>query len=130
MDAVKAGDKVYAKSDGEVHRVVPCGKRTVGTGMNILGARNRFPCLDLKQNPLYEDSGFADLIPILRRDQEIPVGDDPAWHPRVRSCAKDGTKEVVSIGEKGRGSVFAVTDLLCIYPPKQMEKKASRSRGG
>lgn len=37
------------------------GKRDIEDGMNILGAHIDSPRLDIKQNPLYEDSDFAYL---------------------------------------------------------------------
>ena len=36
-------------------------KKMEKRGMNILGAHIDFPRLDIKQNPLYEDGGFAYL---------------------------------------------------------------------
>ena len=93
--------------------------------MNILGAHIDSPRLDLKQNPLYEDSGFAyfdtHYYGGIKKYQwvTIPLG----IHGVI--VRKDGTKEVVSIGEKEEDPVFAVTDLLVHLSSKQMEKKAS-----
>ena len=93
--------------------------------MNILGAHIDSPRLDLKQNPLYEDSGFAyfdtHYYGGIKKYQwvTIPLG----IHGVI--VRKDGTKEVVSIGEKEDDPVFAVTDLLVHLSSKQMEKKAS-----
>ena len=79
----------------------------------------------MKQNPLYEDSGFAyfdtHYYGGIKKYQwvTIPLG----IHGVI--VRKDGTKEVVSIGEKEEDPVFAVTDLLVHLSSKQMEKKAS-----
>ena len=52
------------------------GKRPLSDGMRILGAHIDSPRLDLKQNPLYEDTDMALFrYPLLRWRQEISVGD-------------------------------------------------------
>lgn len=56
---VKRGDKVYAAWMGKSIALFNIGEEPVENGMNILGAHIDSPRMDLKQNPLYEDSGFA-----------------------------------------------------------------------
>ena len=125
MDAVKAGDKVYAIWMEKSIALFHVGSEPLEQGMNILGAHIDSPRLDLKQNPLYEDSGFAyfdtHYYGGIKKYQwvTIPLG----IHGVI--VRKDGTKEVVSIGEKEEDPVFAVTDLLVHLSSKQMEKKAS-----
>ena len=125
MDAVKAGDKVYATWMEKSIALFHVGSEPLEQGMNILGAHIDYPRLDLKQNPLYEDSGFAyfdtHYYGGIKKYQwvTIPLG----IHGVI--VRKDGTKEVVSIGEKEEDPVFAVTDLLVHLSSKQMEKKAS-----
>lgn len=125
MDAVKAGDKVYATWMEKSIALFHVGSEPLEQGMNILGAHIDSPRLDLKQNPLYEDSGFAyfdtHYYGGIKKYQwvTIPLG----IHGVI--VRKDGTKEVVSIGEKEEEPVFAVTDLLVHLSSKQMEKKAS-----
>ena len=125
MDAVKAGDKVYATWMQKSIALFHVGSEPLEQGMNILGAHIDSPRLDLKQNPLYEDSGFAyfdtHYYGGIKKYQwvTIPLG----IHGVI--VRKDGTKEVVSIGEKEEDPVFAVTDLLVHLSSKQMEKKAS-----
>ena len=125
MDAVKAGDKVYATWMEKSIALFHVGSEPLEQGMNILGAHIDSPRLDLKQNPLYEDSGFAyfdtHYYGGIKKYQwvTIPLG----IHGVI--VRKDGTKEVVSIGEKEEDPVFAVTDLLVHLSSKQMEKKAS-----
>lgn len=125
MDAVKAGDKVYATWMEKSIALFNIGEEPLEQGMNILGAHIDSPRLDLKQNPLYEDSGFAyfdtHYYGGIKKYQwvTIPLG----IHGVI--VRKDGTKEVVSIGEKEDDPVFAVTDLLVHLSSKQMEKKAS-----
>lgn len=125
MDAVKAGDKVYVTWMEKSIALFHVGSEPLEQGMNILGAHIDSPRLDLKQNPLYEDSGFAyfdtHYYGGIKKYQwvTIPLG----IHGVI--VRKDGTKEVVSIGEKEEDPVFAVTDLLVHLSSKQMEKKAS-----
>ncbi len=125
VDAVKAGDKVYATWMDKSIALFNVGSEPLEQGMNILGAHIDSPRLDLKQNPLYEDSGFAyfdtHYYGGIKKYQwvTIPLG----IHGVI--VRKDGTKEVVSIGEKEDDPVFAVTDLLVHLSSKQMEKKAS-----
>ena len=125
MDAVKAGDKVYATWMEKSIALFHVGSEPLEQGMNILGAHIDSPRLDLKQNPLYEDSGFAyfdtHYYGGIKKYQwvTIPLG----IHGVI--VRKDGTKEVVSIGEKEEDPVFAVTDLLVHLSSKQMEKKAT-----
>ena len=125
MDAGKAGDKVYATWMEKSIALFHVGSEPLEQGMNILGAHIDSPRLDLKQNPLYEDSGFAyfdtHYYGGIKKYQwvTIPLG----IHGVI--VRKDGTKEVVSIGEKEEDPVFAVTDLLVHLSSKQMEKKAS-----
>ena len=125
MDTVKTGDKVYATWMEKSIALFHVGSEPLEQGMNILGAHIDSPRLDLKQNPLYEDSGFAyfdtHYYGGIKKYQwvTIPLG----IHGVI--VRKDGTKEVVSIGEKEEDPVFAVTDLLVHLSSKQMEKKAS-----
>lgn len=56
---LKAGDKVYANNKGKTLALFLIGKESLENGMKILGAHVDSPRLDLKQNPLYEDSDLA-----------------------------------------------------------------------
>ena len=59
--ALKAGDRVYANNMGKGMALFVIGKESMEKGMNILGAHIDSPRLDLKQDPLYEDTDFAML---------------------------------------------------------------------
>lgn len=119
------GDKVYAAWMEKSIALFQLGTDSLENGMNILGAHIDSPRLDLKQNPLYEESGFAyfdtHYYGGIKKYQWVTV--PLAIHGVI--VRKDGTKEVVSIGEKDADPVFAVTDLLVHLSSKQMEKKAS-----
>ncbi len=119
------GDKVYAAWMEKSIALFQLGTDSMENGMNILGAHIDSPRLDLKQNPLYEESGFAyfdtHYYGGIKKYQWVTV--PLAIHGVI--VRKDGTKEVVSIGEKDADPVFAVTDLLVHLSSKQLEKKAS-----
>lgn len=55
------GDKVYAVWMNKTVILMKIGHQPMENGMNILGAHIDSPRLDVKQNPLYEDSGLAYL---------------------------------------------------------------------
>ncbi len=128
MDTVselKSGDKVYKAWMGKSIVLFNIGKNPIEQGMNILGAHIDSPRLDLKQNPLYEESGFAyfdtHYYGGIKKYQWVTI--PLAIHGVV--IRKDGTKVEVSIGEKEDDPVFVITDLLVHLSSKQMEKKAS-----
>ena len=56
---LKAGDKVYACHMGKTLALFNIGKEPLENGMKILGAHIDSPRIDVKQNPLYEDSDMA-----------------------------------------------------------------------
>ena len=58
---LKKGDKVYAVCMNKAVAMFHIGEKPLEEGMNILGAHIDSPRLDVKQNPLYEEGGFAYL---------------------------------------------------------------------
>ena len=56
---LKAGDKVYFTNKGKNIAVFIIGKKPILEGLRVLGAHIDSPRIDLKQNPLYERTGFA-----------------------------------------------------------------------
>lgn len=106
------------------------GTRPLLDGMRILGAHIDSPRLDLKQNPLFEDSGLAFLDTHyyggIKKYQWVAL--PLALHGVV--VKKDGTAITVSIGEKADDPVLGVSDLLPHLAGKQMEKKAREAIEG
>ena len=84
------------------------------------------PRMDLKQDPLYEDTDFAMLDTHyyggIKKYQWVTL--PLALHGVI--CKKDGTTVTVNIGEKPEDPVFGVSDLLIHLAGEQMEKKASK----
>lgn len=116
---------MYAAWMGKSIALFNIGEEPVENGMNILGAHIDSPRMDLKQNPLYEDSGFAyfdtHYYGGIKKYQWVTI--PLAIHGVV--VRKDGTTVEVSIGEKSEEPVFVVTDLLIHLSGKQLEKKAN-----
>lgn len=94
--------------------------------MNILGAHIDSPRIDVKQNPLYEDGGFAYLDTHyyggVKKYQWVAL--PLALHGVV--VKKDGTTIEVNVGENEDDPVFFISDLLVHLAGEQMEKKASK----
>lgn len=123
--SLKPGDKVYRTWMEKAIILFQLGQDSLESGMNILGAHIDSPRLDLKQNPLYEDTEMALLDTHyyggVKKYQWVTL--PMALHGVV--VKKDGTKISVCIGEKDDEPVVGVTDLLIHLSAKQMEKKAS-----
>lgn len=122
---LKAGDKVYAVCMKKAVALFNLGK-SMEDGMVILGAHIDSPRMDLKQNPLYEDTGLAFLDTHyyggIKKYQWVTV--PLAIHGVV--AKKDGTVVDVVIGEDKNDPVFCVTDLLIHLSGEQMEKKGAK----
>ena len=123
---LKAGDKVYAVNKDKGIALFVIGSEDMEQGMNILGAHIDSPRLDLKQNPLYEDTDMVLLDTHyyggVKKYQWVTL--PLALHGVI--AKKDGTVIPVNIGEKPEDPVFGVSDLLIHLAADQMEKKASK----
>ena len=60
-EPVKTGDKVYTVGMKKIVALFHIGEEKLEQGLNILGAHIDSPRLDVKQNPLYEDTDLAYL---------------------------------------------------------------------
>lgn len=123
---LSAGDKVYMDYNERAIALFNLGTEPLENGMNILGAHIDSPRIDLKQNPLYEQEGFAyfdtHYYGGIKKYQWVAL--PLALHGVV--VKKDGTKVNVSIGENENDPVFAITDLLIHLAGEQMEKNAAK----
>lgn len=122
--ALQKGDKVYAVCMNKSVAMFQIGEQPLEQGMNILGAHIDSPRLDVKQNPLYEDSDMAYLDTHyyggIKKYQWVTL--PLAIHGVV--VKKNGETVDICIGEKEDDPVFCVTDLLIHLAGTQMEKKA------
>ena len=121
---LKAGDKVYAVYNEKTMALYHIGTDPIEEGMNILGAHIDSPRIDVKQNPVYENKGFAyfdtHYYGGIKKYQWVTI--PLAIHGVV--VRKDGTKVNICIGENPEDPVFAVTDILPHLGKPQMEKPA------
>ncbi len=125
VSELKAGDKVYFNNRGKSLFLFVVGKEDLAKGLNILGAHVDSPRLDLKQHPLYEDSGLVLLDTHyyggIKKYQW--VAQPLALHGVV--CKKDGSLVKVVIGESDDDPVVGVSDLLIHLAADQMKKTGS-----
>ncbi len=124
-ESLKPGDKVYANNMGKTLAMYLIGEEPMEKGMRILGAHIDSPRLDLKQNPLYEDSELALLDTHyyggVKKYQWVTL--PMALHGVV--VKKSGEVIPVVIGEQDEDPVLGISDLLIHLSGKQLEKKAS-----
>ncbi len=59
VDNIYPGDKVYYCNRGKSMYIAVIGNKKLEEGLNLVGAHIDSPRLDLKPNPLYEDTEFA-----------------------------------------------------------------------
>lgn len=123
---IKAGDKVYAVCMGKTIAMFNIGTKSIEEGINILGAHVDSPRIDIKQNPLYEDSNFAYLDTHyyggIKKYQWVAL--PLAIHGVV--VKKDGSVVNVVIGEDKDDPVVSITDLLIHLSGEQMTKTAAK----
>lgn len=123
---LKSGDKVYAVNMKKAIALFQIGTAPIVEGMNILGAHIDSPRMDVKQNPLYEDTDFAYLDTHyyggIKKYQWVTL--PLAIHGVV--AKKDGEVVDIVIGEDEKDPIFCVTDLLIHLAGEQMDKKAAK----
>ena len=123
---LKAGDKVYAVNMNKALVAFNIGEEPISAGMNILGAHIDSPRLDIKQNPLYEETGLVLLDTHyyggIKKYQWVAI--PLAIHGVV--ALKNGTTVEIVIGEDMSDTVVGVSDLLIHLASEQMEKKGAK----
>ena len=124
-EKIQTGDKIYAVGMKKIMALFHIGEDPMEKGMNILGAHIDSPRLDVKQNPLYEDTDLAYL------DTHF-YGGVKKYHWVALPLAihgvivkKDGTVVNVTVGEAEDDPVVYITDLLIHLAGKQLQKKAA-----
>lgn len=129
-ESLKAGDKVYFINRDKSMYLAIIGENKIEEGMHIIGSHVDSPRLDLKPNPLYEDSGFAyfktHYYGGIKKYQwtTIPL----SIHGVIVKA--NGEKIEVNIGEDDNDPIFTITDLLPHLAMDQMEKKLKNGISG
>ena len=125
---IKSGDKIYSDRRGKALILCAIGKKSFDEGMSIIAAHIDSPRLDLKMQPLYEDSNLAFL------DTHYYGGIKPyqwtgiplALHGYI--VREDGKELNIKIGEEPSSPSetsdprFFIADLLPHLSDKQMRK--------
>ena len=123
---VKPGDKVYFNNRGKSILLAVIGSESLAEGVNICAAHVDSPRMDLKPNPLYEDSEIAyfktHYYGGIKKYQwtAVPL----AIHGVV--YRKDGTVVTVTVGEDDSDPILYISDLLIHLSADQMQKTAAK----
>ena len=124
--ALEPGDKVYTCNRGKGLMLAVMGRESMAEGVQIAAAHIDSPRLDLKPNPLYEDSELAyfktHYYGGIRKYQWVTI---PLQLQGV-VVKKDGTAVEVCIGEKGEPQLV-ITDLLPHLGGEQGKKPLSEA---
>lgn len=127
---LKAGDKVFADCMGKTLALFLIGSEPIEKGFKILGAHIDSPRLDLKQNPVYEDTDTAFLKTHyyggIKKYQWVTL--PLAIHGVV--VKPDGTKINIVIGEDEKEPVLGISDLLIHLSADQMAKTLGKGIEG
>lgn len=129
-DTLNAGDRVYFINRNKSMYLAIIGQEKMETGLHIIGSHVDSPRLDLKPNPLYEDTGFAyfktHYYGGIKKYQwtTIPL----SIHGVI--VKPNGEKIEVNIGENESDPIFTITDLLPHLAMDQMEKKLKNGIDG
>ena len=130
FDELKPGDKIYFINREKSMYLAIIGEESIENGMHIIGSHIDSPRLDLKPNPLYEDTELAyfktHYYGGIKKYQwtTIPL----SIHGVI--VKKDGEKIEVNIGEDETDPIFTITDLLPHLADEQMNKKLKNGIDG
>lgn len=120
------GSKVYYNNRGKALILATIGRRSLREGVRINAAHIDSPRLDLKPNPMYEDTELAlfktHYYGGIKKYQwtAIPL----SLHGVI--VKKGGEKITVNIGEDAGDPRFVVTDLLPHLADEQMKRTATQ----
>ena len=123
---MKPGDKVYFNNRDKSILLAVIGSESLAEGANICAAHVDSPRMDLKPNPMYEDSEIAyfktHYYGGIKKYQwaTVPL----AIHGVV--YRKDGEVVTITIGEDDSDPVVYVTDLLIHLSADQLQKTAAK----
>ncbi len=119
---LQPGDKVYKNNRDKSIMLAVIGSASLNEGANICAAHVDSPRMDLKPNPLYEDSEIAyfktHYYGGIKKYQWVAV--PLALHGVV--YRKDGSLVTVTVGEDENDPIFYVSDLLIHLAGDQMKK--------
>ena len=124
------GDKVYYVNREKAIILCVIGTKPISEGVRIAAAHIDSPRIDLKPNPLYEDTDMAlfktHYYGGIKKYQwtAIPL----SLHGVI--IKKDGSKVYVNLGEKPGEPKFVITDLLPHLSQEQSKRKLNEGIKG
>lgn len=124
-ESIAAGDKVYIVNRDKNLFLAIIGQEDVEKGISFVISHLDCPRIDLKQNPVYSDSGLSlfktHYYGGIKKYQwtAIPL----ALHGVVLKA--NGEKIEISLGDEPGDPVLCITDLLPHLATEQMQKKAT-----
>ena len=125
--ALAAGDKVYLCNRGKAVLLAHIGKKPLAEGAQIAAAHIDSPRLDLKPNPLYEDTELAyfktHYYGGIRKYQWLAIPME--LHGVV--AMKDGSTVTVNIGGGAGDPKLVITDLLPHLGAEQNKKPLAQA---
>ena len=127
---LKPGDRVYMNNRDKSILLAVIGSESLSKGANICAAHVDSPRLDLKPNPLYEDTELAyfktHYYGGIKKYQWTCV--PMAIHGVV--CLGDGSTVTVTIGEDDSDPVLVISDLLPHLAGDQLAKPLAKGIEG
>ena len=121
-DPLKAGDKLYYNNRGKNIFLFRIGSESINNGIRITAAHIDSPRLDLKQVPIYEESGMCffktHYYGGIRKYQWLAT--PLALHGVV--VKQDGSVINLTVGENESDPVMYITDLLPHLAAKEAGK--------
>ena len=130
FDTLKPGNKIYFINRNKSMYLAIIGTESIEKGLHIIGSHVDSPRLDLKPNPLYEDTEMAyfktHYYGGIKKYQwtTIPL----SIHGTIVKA--NGEKMDICIGEDENDPIFTITDLLPHLAQDQMEKKLKNGIDG
>lgn len=116
-------DTLYKIIKNKSILIIKKGKNDIREGFNLITAHVDSPRIDLKQNPLYEDTNLAffetHYYGGIKKYQwvSIPLS--------LKGVVIDKNGKTINIDSEKDGIIFSITDLLPHLARKQYEKKLS-----
>jgi len=130
VENIYPGDKVYYVNRDKSMYIAVIGNKKLEEGLNLVGAHIDSPRIDLKPNPLYENTGFAyfntHYYGGIKKYQwtTIPL----SIHGVI--VKTNGEKITINIGEDEADPIFTITDLLPHLAKEQAERKLGEAIQG
>ena len=126
VKSLKEGDRVYFINKKKNVAAFVIGSEPLENGLRILGAHIDSPRIDFKENPIYENKGFAfadgHYYGGIKKYQWVTI---PLALIGV-VCKKDGSIVDINIGDDPNDPIVGITDLLIHLAADQMQKSGAK----